>query len=127
MAGKKTGASVSRLCLLHELLVDMFIKDIQDAIEGDYPLASADKNVIVTFLKNENITATPDAAIPSASGVAVIFSFFKNVTITFLSADGMEKLKEELKDLSEAQRAKVDALVTQVESGQFDDLLGPIQ
>ncbi|AYR04397.1 DNA maturase A [Acinetobacter phage vB_AbaP_APK14] len=102
MAGKKTGASVSRLCLLHELLVDMFIKDIQDAIEGDYPLASADKNVIVTFLKNENITATPDA-------------------------DGMEKLKEELKDLSEAQRAKVDALVTQVESGQFDDLLGPIQ
>uniref|UniRef100_UPI001F2EE7C7 hypothetical protein n=1 Tax=Escherichia coli TaxID=562 RepID=UPI001F2EE7C7 len=69
---------------------------------GDYPLASADKNVIVTFLKNESITATPDA-------------------------DGMEKLKEELKELSDTQRAKVDALVTQVESGQFDDLLGPIQ
>lgn len=102
MAGKKTGAKIDRVCILHELLVEMFIKDLRDAIECDYPLSSADKNVIVTFLKNEGVTATPNA-------------------------EGMEKLKEDLKDLSEAQRAKVDALVTQVESGQFDDLLGPMQ
>jgi len=57
---KSIGAKVSKLANLHELLVDLFIQDIQLCIEESIPMSAADKAVIVSFLKNEEITATPD-------------------------------------------------------------------
>lgn len=53
-------ASVSKLNTLHALLTDMFIQDLQMAIADGIPLSSADKSVIVTFLKNNDISATPE-------------------------------------------------------------------
>ena len=57
---KSIGAKVSKLANLHELLVDLFIQDIQLCIEESIPMSASDKAVIVSFLKNEEITATPD-------------------------------------------------------------------
>ena len=57
---KSIGAKVSKLANLHELLVDLFIQDIQLCIDEGIPMSASDKAVIVSFLKNEDITATPD-------------------------------------------------------------------
>ena len=57
---KSIGAKVSKLANLHELLVDLFIQDIQLCIDEGIPMSASDKAVIVSFLKNEEITATPD-------------------------------------------------------------------
>jgi len=97
MAARKTGAAVSRLCVLHELLTEMFIKDIQDAVQGDFPLAASDKNVIVTFLKNNDVTATPDA-------------------------EGMEALKESLSELTEERRSRVNEVIKAVEDDNYQGL-----
>lgn len=57
---KSIGAKVSKLANLHELLVDLFTQDIQLCIDEGIPMSASDKAVIVSFLKNEEITATPD-------------------------------------------------------------------
>ena len=59
---KTIGAKVSKLGKLHELLTDMFIQDIEFCIREQIPMSASDKGVIVTFLKNEDITAMPDDA-----------------------------------------------------------------
>lgn len=59
---KGIGAKVSKLAHLHELLVDLFIQDIQMCMQESIPMSASDKAVIVSFLKNEDITATPDEA-----------------------------------------------------------------
>lgn len=75
MAAKKGGASVAKLNTLHELLTDMFIQDLQMSIEDGIPMSSADKSVIVTFLKNNDITATPDEA-----GLTELRESFQSIT-----------------------------------------------
>lgn len=57
---KHIGAKVSKLASLHELLVDLFIQDIKFCIDEGVPMSASDKAVIVSFLKNEEISATPD-------------------------------------------------------------------
>ena len=57
---KSIGAKVSKLANLHELLVDLFTQDIRLCIDECIPMSASDKAVIVSFLKNEEITATPD-------------------------------------------------------------------
>lgn len=57
---KSIGAKVSKLANLHELLVDLFTQDIRLCIDESIPMSASDKAVIVSFLKNEEITATPD-------------------------------------------------------------------
>lgn len=56
---KGYGASVKKLSTLHELLTDLFIQDIQFCIDEKIPMSASDKGVIVTFLKNEEITGNP--------------------------------------------------------------------
>ena len=55
MAGKK-----SRLSELHRQFTEALIKELDDADKGKYPLAAADKSVIVKFLKDNDITADVD-------------------------------------------------------------------
>ena len=55
MAGKK-----SRLSELHRQFTEALIKELDEADEGNYPLAAADKSVIVKFLKDNDITADVD-------------------------------------------------------------------
>lgn len=76
---KKGGASVSKLEMLHEYLTDYFIERLRSSkpdpnAEPDYdeegnelepffiPLNAAEIGVIVTFLKNNEITASPAVA-----------------------------------------------------------------
>lgn len=54
------GAKASKLAELHEALAEMFLEDIRICREEGIPMAAADKSVIVTFLKNNNITADVD-------------------------------------------------------------------
>lgn len=54
-------AKVSKLSELHEALAELFLEDIRICKEEGIPMAAADKGVIVTFLKNNNITADADA------------------------------------------------------------------
>lgn len=60
MAKKTGGATIERLNALHVALTEMFLEDIRMSKEDGIPMASADKSVIVTFLKNNDITASPD-------------------------------------------------------------------
>lgn len=50
-------APVSKLQELHEALAEMFLEDIRICKEEGIPMSAADKGVMVTFLKNNNITA----------------------------------------------------------------------
>ena len=50
-------ANVSKLQELHEALAEMFLEDIRICKEEGIPMSAADKGVMVTFLKNNNITA----------------------------------------------------------------------
>lgn len=54
------GAKASKLAELHEMLAEMFMDDIRICKEEGIPMSAADKGVIVTFLKNNNITADVD-------------------------------------------------------------------
>jgi hypothetical protein len=54
------GAKASKLAELHEMLAEMFMGDIRICKEEGIPMSAADKGVIVTFLKNNNITADVD-------------------------------------------------------------------
>ena len=54
------GAKASKLAELHEMLAEMFMEDIRICKEEGIPMSAADKGVIVTFLKNNNITADVD-------------------------------------------------------------------
>ncbi|QNO11468.1 putative DNA maturase subunit A [Acinetobacter phage Aristophanes] len=57
---KKTGATQSRLAYLHELLVEQIIADFEFHKEENIPMSATDKQVAITLLRNEGITATPD-------------------------------------------------------------------
>lgn len=53
-------AKVSKLAQLHEMLTDMFMDNIRICKEEGIPMSAADMSVMVTFLKNNNITADVD-------------------------------------------------------------------
>lgn len=57
---KKTGALESRLALLHELLVEQIIFEFEFYKAEGIPMAATDKQVALSLLKQEGITATPD-------------------------------------------------------------------
>ena len=57
---KKTGATQSRLAYLHELLVEQIIADFEFHKAEGIPMSATDKQVAISLLKNEGITATPD-------------------------------------------------------------------
>ena len=57
---KKTGASTSRLTLLHELLVEQIIFEFEFYKTEGIPMSATDKQVALSLLKQEGITATPD-------------------------------------------------------------------
>lgn len=93
-------AKVSKLAKLHEMLADLMIEDIRIAKEEGIPMAASDKGVIVTFLKNNNITADPDT-------------------------EQMQKLDEEFKKQAEIERAsRAKAILAQKgDDDRYDDLL----
>lgn len=53
-------AKVSKLAQLHEMLTDMFMANIEICRAEGIPMSAADMSVMVTFLKNNNITADVD-------------------------------------------------------------------
>lgn len=53
-------AKNSKLGQLHEMLADMFMENIRICKEEGIPMSAADMGVIVTFLKNNNITSDVD-------------------------------------------------------------------
>ena len=57
---KKTGASTYRLTLLHELLVEQIIFEFEFYKAEGIPMSATDKQVALSLLKQEGITATPD-------------------------------------------------------------------
>ena len=59
MTKKVTGATQSRLAYLHELLVEQIIADFEFHKEEGIPMSATDKQVAITLLRNEGITATP--------------------------------------------------------------------
>lgn len=84
---KGAGASVDRLNLLHKLLVEIAIKDIEDCKEGDIPIPAANLAVYRQLLKDNEITASIDA-------------------------DDMKALKDEFKNELDAKRqAEKDKLL----------------
>ena len=60
MSKKVTGATQSRLAYLHELLVEQIIADFEFHKAEGIPMSATDKQVAISLLKNEGITATPD-------------------------------------------------------------------
>lgn len=60
MTKKVTGATQSRLAYLHELLVEQIIADFEFHKKEEIPMSATDKQVAISLLKNEGITATPD-------------------------------------------------------------------
>ena len=50
-------AGVDKLRMLHDALADMFLENIRICKEEVIPMSAADMGVMVTFLKNNNITA----------------------------------------------------------------------
>ena len=87
------GAKASKLAELHEMLAEMFMEDIRICKEEGIPMSAADKGVIVTFLKNNNITAD-------------------------VGDTEMQTLKQEFEDELRAKRqARAEALLAQQEDG----------
>lgn len=82
----KRAASKDVLNELHAALAAMMLAEIAECKEGGYPMAAADKNAIIAFLKNNDITAEP-------------------------SQDTITNLKEAFADASDALKAKADAIV----------------
>lgn len=58
---KPKTANLERLELLHSLLVEQLIAEFKFYQENEIPMSAADKNVILTLLRQEQITATPDS------------------------------------------------------------------
>lgn len=54
-------AKQSKVSSLHDLLTELFIEDIKMCRAEGIPMSASDKAVIVKFLKDNNITAEPDA------------------------------------------------------------------
>lgn len=54
-------AKQSKVSSLHDLLTELFIEDIKMCRSEGIPMSASDKAVIVKFLKDNNITAEPDA------------------------------------------------------------------
>ena len=92
-------AKASTLEKLHEMLAELFIEDIKLCREEGIPMAASDKGVIVSFLKNNNITADPDL-------------------------EDMQRLDEEFKRQAEIERAaRTKSMLEQKGDDRFDDLL----
>lgn len=92
-------AKSSKLEKLHEMLTELFIEDIKLCREEGIPMAASDKGVIVSFLKNNNITADPDL-------------------------DDMKRLDEEFQKQAEIERAaRAKSMLEQKGDDRFDDLL----
>lgn len=92
-------AKTSTLEKLHEMLAELFIEDIKLCREEGIPMAASDKGVIVSFLKNNNITADPDL-------------------------EDMQRLDEEFKRQAEIERvARAKSMLEQKGDDRFDDLL----
>ena len=88
---KTIGAKVSRLGELHNLLVEMFIQDIEFCRDEKIPMSASDKGVIVSFLKNEEITAMPDDA-------------------------AIDKLREDFRELEPQRQAKAMKILDEASS-----------
>lgn len=88
---KTIGAKVSRLGHLHNLLVEMFIQDIEFCQAEQIPMSASDKGVIVSFLKNEEITAMPDDA-------------------------AIDKLREDFRELEPQRQAKAMKILDEASS-----------
>lgn len=92
-------AKTSTLEKLHEMLAELFIEDIKLCREEGIPMSASDKGVIVSFLKNNNITADPDL-------------------------EDMQRLDEEFKRQAEIERAaRAKSMLKQKGDDRFDDLL----
>lgn len=88
-------AKVSKLAELHEALAELFLEDIRICREEGIPMAAADKGVMVTFLKNNNITADADD-------------------------ETMKSLKDEFKnELAERRQARAAAITEAAEDDRF--------
>lgn len=67
-------AKRSRLGELHRAFTEMLIKELEIYTEGGgedgevLPMSASDKQVIVAFLKNNEVTADPDSAEVAALG-----------------------------------------------------------
>lgn len=57
---KKGGASVARLELLHELLVEQILWEFTFYKTEKIPMSATDKQVALSLLRQEGITAVPD-------------------------------------------------------------------
>jgi tartrate dehydratase alpha subunit/fumarate hydratase class I-like protein len=92
-------ASVSSLQLLHEALAEMFLEDIRICREEGIPMSASDKGVIVTFLKNNNITAD-------------------------VTDEQVQAVKEEFQNELAAKRAERAKRITQRAGQDMDGLVG---
>ena len=81
--------SKSRLDGLLDALVEMMFMEIEFCRKIKVPMAAADKTVIVTLLKNNAVTASPDEAKLDA-----LAEEFSNVTKPELKAKGLALISE---------------------------------
>ena len=93
-------AKKSTLETLHEMLTELFIEDIKICRSEGIPMSASDKAVIVKFLKDNNITAEPDA-------------------------EKVQELREEFKDDLEARReAKRQHILMKAAGADFNPMEG---
>lgn len=93
----KRAASKDVLNELHAALAEMMLSEIEECRKGEYPMAAADKNAIIAFLKNNDITAEP-------------------------SVDTIEELKKTFEESSSELRGKVDNLISQSLDNTLSDV-----
>ena len=93
----KRAASKDALNELHAALAAMMLAEIKECQEGNYPMAAADKNAIIAFLKNNDITAEP-------------------------SVDTIEELKKTFEESSSELRGKVDNIISQSLDSTLSDV-----
>ena len=93
-------AKQSKVSSLHALLTELFIEDIKMCRAEGIPMSASDKAVIVKFLKDNNITAEPDA-------------------------EKVQELREEFKDDLEARReAKRQHILMKAAGADFNPMEG---
>ena len=93
-------AKQSKVSSLHDLLTELFIEDIKMCRAEGIPMSASDKAVIVKFLKDNNITAEPDA-------------------------EKVQELRSEFQDELEARReAKRQHILMKAEGADCDAMAG---
>jgi len=93
-------AKQSKVSSLHDLLTELFIEDIKMCRTEGIPMSASDKAVIVKFLKDNNITAEPDA-------------------------EKVQELRSEFQDELEARReAKRRHILMKAEGADYDAMAG---